>query len=173
MSFENSICPYISKCLEYVNGGCSKLRKFRECGDYEDFEAESSGVNLNDVSRYVVEKMSKVDKSETKIDKIFEECPYKLNCHLIFKKECDKRRLNNECDIICEECEFYLPEYGVYCETIEYNKCESYKVMSVLKDSYAEVGVYNTNDLKEFYGEELYEQLGAYIRCTFIELEIR
>jgi len=76
MSFEKSICPYISKCLKYVNGSCSKLRKFRECGDYEDFEAESSGVGLNDVSRYVVEKMSKVDKSETKIDKLINECPY-------------------------------------------------------------------------------------------------
>ena len=67
---------------------------------------------------------------------------------------------------MCEDCEFYQPECGKLYKTSEYNKCPSYDAMMVLKDSYAEVGVYNTKDLKEFYSEELYERLGAYVSCA-------
>jgi len=67
---------------------------------------------------------------------------------------------------MCEDCEFYQPEFGKLYITSEYNKSPSYDAMMVLKDSYAEVGVYSTNDLKEFYSEELYERLGVYVSCT-------
>ena len=71
----------------------------------------------------------------------------------------------------CEDCDLKFPDYGVYCDTNKYEKCESYDVISVLKESYESNGVHNTKDLKEHFGEENYEWLGAYIRCAFMEPE--
>ncbi|GAH16725.1 unnamed protein product [marine sediment metagenome] len=89
---------------------------------------------------------------------MFEKCPYNLNCYLIFEKPCNNRRLSNDCHIFeCEDCELNIHDYGKYCETVEYEKCRSFEVISTLKDGYESIGVHSTKDLKEHFGEENYQ----------------
>ncbi len=161
MFSEGQICLYRRKCPKYRNRDCGKLERFWKCGDYTDFESESSGKN-DMIIKYIIEKLSKVDEIEE------EKCPY--NCFLIFEKPCIKSRLNNLCRLFeCEDCDLNTPDYGIYCETVDYKKCTSYVDITTLKEAYVSMGVYNTEDLKEYFGEENYEWLGGYIRCAFME----
>jgi len=169
MNSEHNYCPLVTKCLMFKNGKCNKLKNFRNCGNYNEFEAEKSGVKLDDIANYVIDQLKKAKKIENEsIDKS-EKCPYRLNCYLVFKKACDN--FYDECDGWCEDCEFNIPDYGVYCESVEYEKCESYEIISILKVDYEALGVHSTEDLKKFYGEEHYERLGGYIKCAFLKPE--
>ncbi len=171
MLTKDQICPYSREYQKYKNMDCRKLENFWECEGYIDFELESSGKH-DDIIKFVIEELSKIDKTKKKSKKSFEKCPYKLNCYLIFEKPCNNRRLSNDCHISeCEDCELNIHDYGKYCETVEYGKCESFEVISILKEGYESIGVHSTEDLKEHFGEENYEWLGGYIRCAFMEPE--
>ncbi len=77
--------------------------------------------------------MKSVKKSEKKNEIIFEKCPFILNCNYLVEKECKNRRLNDGYiePFDCEDCELNIPDYGVYCDTSKYEKCESYNIISV------------------------------------------
>ncbi len=167
MLSEGQICLYVKKCPQYRNRDCSKLERFWECGDYADFKSESS-ENPDKIINYIVEKLSKIDEFEKKSEKIFEKCPY--NCSLIFENPCIITRLSNECNMFeCEDCHLYIPDYGMYCETVEYKKCKSYVDITTLKEAYESIGVHSADELKERFGEDNYKWLGGYIRCAFME----
>lgn len=169
MSFENNICPYIRDCNKFLKGSClifRKFQEFRECGNYKDSEEESSGVNLEDKANYIVEQLKKSDKTEKIIEKKSEKCPYRLNCYVIFEKGCDD--LYDECDGMCDDCHLRNPDYGVYCDSVEHEKCEAYEIISILKEEYESMGIHSTKDLKDYYGEDFYERLGGFIRCAFL-----
>ncbi len=167
MLSEGQICLYIRECPKYRNRECYKLKRFRECGNYADFESVSLGIQDITID-YIIENLSKIDKIEKKSEKTFEKCPY--NCFLIFKIPCNNSRLNNECHIFeCEDCHLNIPDYGMYCETVEYKKCRSYEPITTIKEGYESIGVHSTEDLKKHFGEENYEWLGGYIRCAFME----
>ena len=56
MTSEVRVCPYMgNKCLNYVD--YFKCKIFWKCGDYDDFETEYYGINLDDVVKYVIEKI--------------------------------------------------------------------------------------------------------------------
>ncbi len=167
MLSEGQICLYIKECPKYRNRDCNKLKRFWKCGDYVDFESESFGTH-DKIIEYTIEKLYKVDEIEKKTEKTFEKCPY--NCSEWFENPCIITRLSNECHMFeCEDCDLNIPDYGMYCETVEYKKCTSYVDITTLKEAYESIGVHSAEDLKERFGEENYERLGGYIRCAFME----
>ena len=171
MFSEDQICPYIKECRKYRDGDCRKVKRYKECGEYDDFKLEIYGTH-EEIIKDTLENLSKVERSEKISKKKFEKCPYNLNCIFIFKIPCNNSRMHHECcDFDCEDCELNIPDLDVYCETDEYEKCESYEMISLLKEEYESMGVYSTKDLKEFFGEENYERLGGFIRCAFLEPE--
>jgi len=176
MLSEYEICPYINKCRKYNDGICYKGEVYLKCGDYTDFNLEFNN-KFDENINYILCNLSKHDINKEEIKKTkgkknikkTEKCPFQYGCYHIFKTPCIDSQLNNECYTFeCEDCELGGVDYGEHCKTIEYEKCESYEIISILKDEYRTIGIYNTADLKKYYGEDNYEILGEYIRCAFL-----
>lgn len=166
---KNQKCPYRFECKKIKEKTCVKLERYRECGDFMDFELEKSGL-LDVVVKNVIGNFAKTRRRDLNHEITLKQCQYKWKCEQVFIRPCNYCQMNNECHVFeCEDCEFYLPDFDKYCDTADYKKCSSYEMISVLKEAYEADGIHNTQDLKNRFGLENYDWLGGFIRCAFLE----
>jgi len=173
MSYEDSKCPYRRRCKKFRDGQCFMETRYKECGNFIDMEIESLGEQrLDSMYRDILNKLDP-SSQEPQVKKgplIKKKCPFKMACYQVFVKSCKDREGNGIClPYECEDCEFRLEEYGELCDTPNYIHCNSYDCINTIREGLKSQGVYNTEDLKNFYGSENYDWLGGYIRAAFFD----